>query len=78
MTFMRDDDLQFKLEKSSGMIHIFAYDRSTKEKVRIGHVQGRQHYNKDNEWVSDRPDDFEATKVREMLNQTLKNVAELT
>lgn len=80
MQFIKDPDFYIKFETSSAgkMIHVMVYDRSTKQTVRLGHVQGRQHFNKANEWVSSPPDKYIAEKVRNMIHQVLKDIQDLT
>jgi hypothetical protein len=80
MPFIKDEDLQIKLEKSptNRMIQIFARDRSTKQEVRLGHVQGNQHLNKEGKWIEDAPDEFAAKKIREMVRRLLKDTEDLT
>ena len=79
MSFLKDEDLQIKVEKSGKLIHIYAYNKATKEKVRLGHVQGRQHVSDVKEiWVSDNPDPFIAEKVKLMVHRVLTDIQDLT
>ena len=79
MSFIKDDCLQIKLDHTLGndMIHISAYDRTTKQEVRLGFVQGRQHTNSKGDWISDSPDTFVAEKIREMVHRLLSDVQAL-
>lgn len=78
MSFLKDNDLQIKIEKSGKLIHIYAYDKITGTKVRLGHVQGRQHTDINKVWTSDNPDPFIAEKVKLMVHRVLTDIQDLT
>ena len=78
MSFIKDDDLQIVMEEHNNMIQIYVYDRCDKSRVRLGHVQGNQHLNSNNEWVSATADMFIAEKVRTMIHKVLKDIQDLT
>jgi hypothetical protein len=80
MAFIKDADLYIKLETTATnrMISIMFYDRSTKQEVRLGHVQGTQYRVKTGEWVESPPDMSVALKVRHMVHQVLTDIQDLT
>ena len=80
MSFIKDDDFQIRLETSGSgnMIQVMAYDRSTRQEVRLGHVQGAAIHHRDGNWVQDPPDQTVAEKVRTMVHQALNNIQDLT
>lgn len=79
MSFIKDDDLQIRVDVvNDQIIAILAYDRRTKNIVRLGHVQGRQFTNKNGEWVSGPPDKYVADKVSQMVHRVLSDIQDLT
>ncbi len=80
MSFIKDDDFQIRFEtlRTDGMIQVLAYDRATRQEVRLGYVRGADCQRSDGTWMASLPDQTVAEKVRTMVHQALNNIQDLT
>lgn len=80
MPFRKDVGFQIKLKPhQSGAIQILAYDRDTKQTVRLGFVQGHPQASTKTHGVLFGPaDSFVAEKIRTMIHRLLSDIQDLS